>query len=324
MPSTLQFPFGAFVVEAAFVGKQAVFALGDGSLRWVDNRTARKVGVHAGAILSATPTRDGKGLVSGGDDGTVAVVEADGNVIRLAHVEKKWIDHVAAGPDGAVAFAAGKQVFIRLGDGREKVLELDRAAGGLAFAPKGTRLAVASYDAVTLWWAGTDAPPVKLAWKGAHLGVTFSLDNRFVISSMQENALHGWRLEDSKDMRMSGYPAKTRSMAWTSKGRFLATSGANSAVLWPFQSKDGPMGKQPTLVGGRSNTLVTRIATHPRDEKVAMGYQDGMIILADIADGKEVALRKAGGGPVSALNFDRTGGRLIYGTEDGSGGIVTL
>jgi hypothetical protein len=145
-----------------------------------------------------------------------------------------------------------------------------------------------------------------------------------VISSMQENALHGWRLEDSKDMRMSGYPAKTRSMAWTSKGRFLATSGANSAVLWPFQSKDGPMGKQPTLVGGRSNTLVTRIATHPRDEKVAMGYQDGMIILADIADGREVALRAAGGGPLSALNFDRTGERLIYGTEDGAGGIVTL
>src|SRR5262245_49486368 len=109
MPSALQFPFGAFVVEAAFAGKQAVFALGDGSLRWVESRKAKKIGVHAGAILSATPTRDGKGLVSGGDDGTVAVVDAEGTVIRLAHVEKKWIDHVAAGPDGAVAFAAGKQ-----------------------------------------------------------------------------------------------------------------------------------------------------------------------------------------------------------------------
>jgi WD40 repeat protein len=324
MPSTLQFPFGAFVVEAAFAGDHAVFALGDGSLRWVEERTARKVDVHAGAILSAAPTRDGRGVVTGGDDGKVLLVDTNGTVRQLALVEKKWIDHVATGPDGAVAFAAGKQVFIRLGDGREKLLELDRAAGGLAFAPKGTRLAVASYDSVTLWWAGTDSAPTRLAWKGAHLGVVFSPDNRFVISSMQENALHGWRLEDSKDMRMSGYPAKTRSMAWTPKGRFLATSGANSAVLWPFQSKDGPMGKQPTLVGGRSNMLVTRIATHPREEKVAIGYQDGMLILADIADGKEVALRKAGGGPISALNFDKAGKRLVYGAEDGAGGIVTL
>lgn len=324
MPSAIQFPFAAFVVEAAFVGDEAVFALGDGSIRWVDGQVSRKVAVHSGAILAAAPTRDGKGVITGGDDGKVVLVGADGTLNRLAAVGKKWIDHVAAGPDGAVAFAAGKQVFIRLGDGRERVLDLDRAAGGLAFAPKGTRLAVASYDAVTLWWAGTDAEPVRLPWKGAHLGVTFSPDNRFVISSMQENALHGWRLEDSRDMRMSGYPAKTRSMAWTPKGRFLATSGANSAVLWPFQSKDGPMGKQPTLVGGRANMLATRVATHPREDKIAIGYQDGMVILADIADGKEVALRKAGGGPISALNFDKAGKRLAYGTEDGSGGVVTL
>ena len=324
MPATQQFPFAAFVVEVAFLGDHTVFALGDGSLRWVEGNVAKKAEIHSGAILSAAPTRDGKAMVTGGDDGKVVLVDASSAVKRIALVEKKWIDHVATGPDGAVAFAAGRQVFIRLGDGREKVLDLERAVGGLAFAPKGTRLAVASYDAVTLWWAGTDAEPVRLAWKGAHLGVAFSPDNRFVVSAMQENALHGWRLEDGKDLRMSGYPAKTRSLAWTPKGRFLATSGANSAVLWPFQSKNGPMGKQPTLVGGRADMLATRVAAHPREEKVAIGYQDGMVILADIGERKEVALRKAGGGPISALAFDKTGKRLAYGTEDGTGAIVTL
>ncbi len=62
---------------------------------------------------------------------------------------------------------------------------------------------------------------------------------------MQENALHGWQIADGSDMRMSGYPAKTRSIAWTAKGRYLATSGANAAILWPFHFKDGPMGKEP-------------------------------------------------------------------------------
>lgn len=324
MVSRREFPFEAFVVESAFLGDNAVFALGDGSLRWADGQTAKKAEVHSGAILAATPTRDGKGVVTGGDDGKVALVDIKGSITRVALVARKWIDHVATGPDGAIAFAAGKQVFIRLGDGREKVLEMERAVGGLAFAPKGTRLAVASYDGVTLWWAGTDAEPTRLAWKGAHLGVVFSPDGRFVVSAMQENALHGWRLEDGKDMRMSGYPAKTRSLSWTPKGRFLATSGANSAVLWPFQSKEGPMGKQPKLVGGRSTTLATRVATHPREDKVAIGYQDGMIILADIADGKEVALRPEGGSPISSLNFDKMGRRIAFGTEEGRGGIVVL
>ena len=55
---------------------------------------------------------------------------------------------------------------------------MPRAVGGLAFAPKGMRLAVARYDGVTLWWAGTDAEPVMLGWKGAHLGVIFSPDGK--------------------------------------------------------------------------------------------------------------------------------------------------
>jgi hypothetical protein len=140
---------------------------------------------------------------------------------------------------------------------------------------------------------------------------------------MQENALHGWRLDDGKDMRMSGYPAKTRSLAWSARGRFLATSGANAAILWPFHFKDGPMGKQPTQLAARE-VLVTRVACHPREELIAIGYQDGMVMLATIADAKETLVRRPGGGPVSALAFDGQGSHVAFGTEDGAGGVVSL
>ncbi len=43
--------------------------------------------------------------------------------------------------------------------------------------------------------------------EGLHLGVVFSPDNRFVITSMQEAAMHGWRLSDGGHMRMTGYPS---------------------------------------------------------------------------------------------------------------------
>jgi WD40 repeat protein len=292
-------------------------------VRLVAGPAAESVAAHSGAVLSATPTRDGKAVVTGGDDGRVALVDAKGAMTVLAERPRKWIDLVAAGPNGAVAYASGRQVFVKLGDGRERTFDLERAAGGLAFAPKGLRLAVAGYDAVTLYWAGTDAEPVKLAWKGAHLAASFSPDGRHLVTAMQENALHGWRLEDGKDMRMSGYPSKTRSLAWTAKGRFLATSGANAAILWPFHFKDGPMGKQPLQLAGR-DPLVTRVAAHPREELVAIGYQDGTVVLATIADSKETQLRSVGAGPVSALAFDQKGARLAFGTEEGAGGVIDL
>ena len=311
--------FGAFVVEAGFLGDSAAFALGDGTVRRLVGEEAETTAVHGGAILTAT-VADGK-LLTGGDDGRVALTDAVGKVEKLAERPRKWIDQIAAGPGGVVAFSAGKQAVVRFADGRERAFDHARSVGGLAFAPKGLRLAVARYDGVTLWWAGTDAEAVSLTWKGAHTAVTFSPDGRNVVTAMQENALHGWRLGDGKDMRMTGYPSKPRSLSWSTKGRFLATSGANAAILWPFHFKDGPMGKQPLELGVRE-VLVTRVACHPAEEMLAIGYQDGMVLVVRFADGKEALLRRPGDGPVSALAWDASGRRVAFGTEQGAAGVA--
>ena len=322
MPSIQEFPLGAFVVDTAFLSETPVFALGNGVLRVVKGNAAEPVGVHRGAILEAAVTADNR-LLTGGDDGLVALTSAEGKVEHLATVERKWIEHVAVGPGGAIAYSSGKVATVRTGDGRERKLELSRSVGGLAFAPKGLRIAIARYDGVDLWWAGTDQPPQALQWKGAHLGVTFSLDGKYVVSSMQENALHGWKLDDGKDMRMTGYPAKPKSMSWSVKGRFLASSGTNAAILWPFHYKDGPMGRQPLQLGIR-DVQATRVACHPREETVAIGYQDGIVMAVRFSDGNEARFRRAGGSPVSTLRWDSAGKRLAFGCEDGAAGIVTL
>jgi len=324
MPTIQTFPLGAFVVEAAFVGGKPLFALGDGTIRRVEGPAAEASRAHRGAILSAVVSQDGRLLITGGDDGVVAATDAAGTVTRLAERPRKWIDHVAAGPAGAVAFAVGRQAVVRTADGRERSFDHERAVGGLAFAPKGLRLAVSRYDGVSLWWPGSeDQKPSTLAWKGAHLGVTFSPDGKYIVTAMQENALHGWRVADSKDMRMSGYPAKPRSLSWSAKGRFLASSGANAAILWPFHFRDGPMGKPPLQLGGRE-LLVTKVACHPKEEIVAIGYQDGMIMAVRFADAQEALLRRPGDGPVSALTWDASGRLLAFGTEGGAAGIVDL
>ena len=49
----------------------------------------------------------------------------------------------------------------------------------------------------------------KLIWK--HGAVTFSPDGKYVVTAMQENALHGWRIRDKADLAMTGYPAKVTS-----------------------------------------------------------------------------------------------------------------
>jgi WD40 repeat protein len=150
-----------------------------------------------------------------------------------------------------------------------------------------------------------------------------SPDGRFVVTSMQESTLHGWRLADRKDMRMSGYSARVRSLDWTAGGKWLATSGSNQLILWPFQAKDGPMGKTPRILAP-SEAQVEVVACHPRQEVVAVGYADGLVLLVRVDDGAEVLARRPGDAPVTALAWSATGNSLAFGTEDGDAGVIDL
>jgi WD40 repeat protein len=185
------------------------------------------------------------------------------------------------------------------------------------------RLAVAHYNGATLWFPNTAAAPEFLEWKGSHLGATISPDGRFLVTTMQEPMLHGWRLADRKHMRMSGYAARVTSLGWTAGGDWLATSGAPQLILWPFQGKDGPMGKEPRVLAPAEHRVET-VACHPRQGIVAAGYGNGMVLLVRIDDGAEILAKKSGEGPVTALGWSTDGRLLAFGTDAGAAGVLDL
>ncbi|MBI5113437.1 MAG: WD40 repeat domain-containing protein [Rhodovulum sp.] len=318
---------GGPVVAIAFLGPKgretAAFALGEETVLLVDPAgTERHVAAHRGGILSAAA--DGTRLVTGGDDGRIVSTAADGTTTEIAtDPKRRWIDQVAVHRDGVVAWSAGKQVFVKPAKGDLRSTEVASTVGGLAFAPKGLRLAIAHYNGASLWFPNAAAPPERLEWKGSHLAVTFSPDGRFLVTAMQEPTLHGWRLADGKHMRMSGYANKVRSMSWTGDGRALATAGADTLVIWPFAGKDGPMGQQPRLLAP-TDTLVTAVACHPAEPVAAVGYANGMVLLTRLEDGAEIVVRRPGAAPVSALAWTAAGSRLGFGTEDGAAGLLAL
>ncbi len=316
---------GAHVTAAAFLGPAAVLALGDGTALWHNADGDRRIALHEnGAILVAALA--GKRLMTGGDDGRIVALAADGTREEIFHEKGSWIDALAGRGDGALAWSSTKQVFARDAHGALKTFTAPSSVRGLAFAPKGYRLAIAHYNGATLWFPSVAAKPEVLEWKGAHLDATFSPDGRFLVTSMQENALHGWRLADKRDMRMSGYPAKTRSLSWSNDGHWLATSGAEACIVWPFKDKDGPMGKQPRECGVR-RAKVSRVACHPRALVVAIGYEDGWILLCRMTDGAEILVRRTEAGtqdPVTALTWDEAGRHLLFGTGEGAAGLLEM
>jgi WD40 repeat protein len=313
---------GGPVVAVHFLKDAAVFVLGEETLLFAENSAEERFAVHGGGILASAC--DGARVLTGGDDGKVVATDADGRSETLAaDAKRRWIDRVAFGPDRVIAWSAGKQAFVRSAKGEVKSLDLPSSIGGLAFAPKGLRLAIAHYGGVSLWFPNAQAAPEMLAWKGSHLDALFSPDGKFLVTAMQEATLHGWRLVDAKDMRMSGYSGKVGSMVFTPGGKCLATSGSEQLILWPFATKDGPMGKQPRMVAPYDKRAVA-VACHPKQEIVAAGFEDGLVMLCRIDDGAEILAKGPGKGAVSALAWSADGAKLAFGTEAGEAGIVDL
>ncbi|MGO9941615.1 MAG: WD40 repeat domain-containing protein [Rhodoblastus sp.] len=312
----------AGVVAADFLGRTPALPLADGSILLVEIGAERRIAAHDDAAILVAAS-DGRRFLTGGDDGRVVSTDASGKVENIAK-EKGWIDALACRDDGAIAWSSGKLVRARDAKGEVKNWQAPSSVRGLGFFPKGYRLAIAHYNGASLWFPNTAAGPEALQWKGSHLDAAVSPDGRFVVTSMQENMLHGWRLADKKNMRMSGYPAKPRSLSWSHDGGWLATSGADGCIVWPFSGKDGPMGQPPRECGVRPDVVVTSVAFHPKALVVAIGYDDGWILLVRLSDGAEILVRRTEGerDAIAALAFDATGARMVFGTRGGQAGVL--
>ena len=316
-------PIGMPVTSVHFLGDVAVFIGAEENAALVNAKDEiSQVAIHGGAVLCSVS--DGKRIVTGGDDGKLVSLNAKGEVTLLAtEAKRRWIDNVALHGDGAFAWSAGKTAFVRSAKGEEKSFDVPSTVGGLAFAPKGLRLAIAHYNGVTLWFPNMAANPEFLEWAGSHLGVTFSPDNKFLVTTMHEPALHGWRLADNRHMRMSGYPGRVRSMSWSAGGKGLATSGADSVIIWPFASKDGPMGKEPAMLAPLQ-ARASMVACHPKQDILAAGYSDGTVLMVRMHDGAEIVVRKNGTAPVAALAWNAGGSLLAFADEEGDAGLLKL
>lgn len=325
MTPAMTFQYDAYVTAALFQkAGAAVFALGDGTVRFENGEV---IEAHDGAILSACLHPSGEGLVTGGDDGRVVWSRVSG-AQEIARLPGRWIDAVAASPESKlIAFAAGKELHVRdsADPAFQRVFLHEKSVAEIAFDPKGRRVAAATYGGAWLWYAKiAEQKPYVLKWAGSHVGLAFSPDGKFLMSSMQENTLHGWRVADDKNLQMGGYPVKVKSMTFVAKGQLLVTSGANGLVAWPFVGATGPMGKQAAEVGFDESAMVVRVAGMPNGQWVCAGLDDGRVWACDLAGQKIVPLKAEKGAAISALAMTADGKRVAWGDEDGAAGVAEV
>jgi WD40 repeat protein len=318
----IAYKFDAPVNAVAYTRDASAFAfgLGDGQVHIVHGDTRKTVKAHSGAVPSIKGYDDDR-FLSLSDDGTLKFIGKDGTVTDVATFKGAWTERLDVHKNGSFAVAVGKHIHLwSKPDAEPKILgPHDGTVNDIYFAPDGMGLAAAHRDGVTLWaWPHFEPQPMRLAWKGAHLSVTVSADKRWIVSAMQEGALHMWNVALKRDYQMRGYMGKPTSMAWSADKKWLATSGAEAVIIWPFD-KMGPEGRDPIQLGWSNASLVTAIAAHRDDGVMAAGFSDGAVVMIDLIGRKAFSATAPSGHAVTAIAFAPDGDSVIAGTDNGGG-----
>ena len=305
-------------------GRYAAFAGGDGCVRVVD-LLDREPSLSAwpltrGAVLALVPDCREPAFICGADDGAVYQVHATDGPRKLARLTRSWPDQLATHPCGLSAFSDGPRVRVLDAEGRT-VAELGghpSTAAGLAFDSSGQRLAVSHYNGVSLWTLDRQCGgPQRLYHRGSHLDLSWSRDERFVVTATQEKTIHAWDLVAGQDASLGPCINKVKAISWSADGTWLLASGADTVSGWPFSNGRLPL-PAPRMLGRYSEHLVAKVCANPRRALTAAGYNDGGLELVSLAARpRRHSLTTAPGSPVMGLAWSPDGNCLLSGDSDG-------
>ncbi|HXO29834.1 MAG TPA: WD40 repeat domain-containing protein [Thermoanaerobaculia bacterium] len=262
-----------------------------------------------GGILAATP--DGSRLLVGGPGANVHV-EGAGDARPLQGVEPGtgiW----AFSPDGsrlACGSPGGKLLLWKLG-GRDLAPQTVSGVGvmtGLAFSPRGDRLAIGGEGFLRLWDLGNERPQL----------LSHDLKNRWVTSlafgPSPSRLAAGWSHGQFRVSRLDdpGWPpdeaatldAPVTALAFSPDGRWLAmTDGNGKARLW----RNGP-GKPLE----NQDPKVRVLAFSSDGGWLAGGGEEGLLQVWDLGNSSGVPVAwQAHAGPIRALAFAAGARQLI-------------
>ena len=314
-----EFKIEAPITASVAINNAIVVGFGDGTVRYFrpNSSVPHVVNAHSGVVLCMA--KKGDHILTGGDDGRFLEISNTGVVKEITNFGTQWVDAVASHADN-FACSSGRKAYL-WSNNNTKSISFDNSStvGGLAFDKSGNRIAISSYGGVTVWQRGDRRwKSTRFVWKGSHGKVTFSPDGKYLVSSMQENEIHGWRIRNKVDLAMSGYPKKIKSFTWVGDTPYLVTSGANEAICWPFNGKEGPLGRKPVCVANGGEQYVTFVEKLPGENAVFVGFQDGSVILSEIDETKKAFLiRQPTGSSVSTISISFDNSYILIGDAQG-------
>lgn len=286
---------GAVVAAGTASGAVFVFDASAGDL-------LHRFEAHAGGVLALAFGRSQ--LASAGQDGQARLWEVkSGSATAALAGGSGWVSQLQWTPDGKrLATGAGKTVKLWTEQGA-LLQQWTAPAGinGLAFNAVGGLLAATAGAQVLLWRTADGGLDRTLSWVSTLLNAHWSPDGKVLAAGSIDKSVHFWRAGSWLDSKMGGYAKKPQALAWSADSKWLATTGEDAVIVWPFTGK-GPEGSRPLqlLHHLRAPEL---LATHGKKPLLLSGSPDKTLVLWDFKLGEAPQGHASLSAAVSTLAF---------------------
>lgn len=270
------------------------------------------------------------GFIVGGASGRLATVAPDGTTDILVEIDAGAVDAIEPLADRSALVAAGGVVvrYDAEGGTARALAHLEAPLRALAAAPGSQRVALASEEGVAILDlaaapgdANAEAARFEIVLPGPR-ALAWSPDGRRLAIGLDEGGLALLDVAERRTLRLPDYPAPVRSLDWSPDGTQLATGGAFRAIVWDLSEA----GDRPRTIetGGVGMVIVEVVRRHPRKPLVAVGYEDGSVVIAQIGRRDELLLRQPSSGRVEDLRWSDNGEHLAFAAANGEAGVIDL
>ncbi len=269
-------------------GKEALALLDEcqGNLRGWEHRhlwalynsNQRTFRGHTSQVRSVAWSPDGKRILSGSNDNTLKVWDAEtGQELLSLKGHTAFVTSVAWSPDGKRIVSGSWDNMLKIWDVNKK-REISSLKGHTLFV-------------------------ISVAW---------SPDGKRIVSGSADGTMKVWDAEKGQEvLSLKGHTAQVTSVAWSPVGkRFLSGSEDGTVKIW-----DADKGLEVPSLKGRS-VGVSSVAWSPDGKRFLSGSLDGMLKVWDADNGHEVLSLKGHTFPVSSVAWSPDGKRILSGSWD--------
>jgi len=279
---------------------------------------------HQNMVFSVAIDPDGEHIISGSQDGTVKVWDAEtGSELRtLQHQHGATVWSVAFNRKTQrivscdSSYAWGEIKVWDIATGKELMTIRDKDVLSVAFvtfSPDGNQIVSCSDKVVKVWDAATGTQAMTLIGHNNNVvSVAVSPDGKRIVSGGADNMIKVWDASTGTElMSLRGHRRGVNSVAFSPDGKRITSGGFDTTIkVW-----DVSTGAELMTIQGHSARICS-VVFSPDGKYIASGSYDNTIKVWDAATGDEIMTLRGHSSAVSSVAFSADGKHVVSGGLD--------